>query len=142
MDLPTARSQRIKEEILKNKFFRIAREQMFLSDHEVRMGAVMVISSKQYIASHNRKNKTHPLIAIHYPNFVQSIHAELNALIRYNEIRLGKLPKRTVMYVYREERNGAVSLAKPCKICQKLMRKAGIKKVYYSTDNGVQIEIL
>lgn len=142
MDLPTTRSIRIKEEILKSKFFRIAREQMFQSDHHVRMGAVMVISNKQYIPAHNHLNKTHPIIERHYPEFVQSIHAELNALIRYNEVRHGKLPKRTSMYVYREEKNGTVKLAKPCKTCEKLMREAGIKKVFYSTDTGIKMEIL
>ncbi len=136
------RNQRIKDEILKNKFFRVAREQMFLSDHEVRMGAVMVINSKVYYSSHNRRKKTNPLIDIHYPEFVQSIHAELNALIKYNEVRFGKLPKGTSMYVYREDRAGNVKLSKPCKTCQKLMRTAGIKRVFYSTETGTKMEVL
>lgn len=136
------RQKIVRQEILRNKYFAIARKQMFLSDHQVRVGAVMVVGNKQHIASHNYHFKTHPLIEKHYPHFVQSIHAELNALIRYNEVRLGRLPKRTSMYVYREDRHGIVKLSKPCKTCEKLMRKAGIRKVFYSTDSGIKMEVL
>ena len=136
------RALQIKTELLGNRYFSLARQDMFLSYHQVRVGAVMVVGSKQYIVADNYLFKTHPLIEKHYPNFVQSIHAELNALLKYNEVRLGKLPKRTSMYVYREDRHGIVKLAKPCKTCEKLMKKAGIKRVFYSTETGFKIKRL
>ena len=138
MDLP---KKQAKEEVLKHKFFRIAQEQMFISDHETRMGAVLVINNKHYFASHNYVNKTHPLIKKHYPNHVQSIHAELNALIKYNEVRFGRL-LGAKMYVYREDRHGVMKNSKPCKSCEKLMKEAGIRKVYYSITSGYRMEVL
>jgi len=138
----TEKQLKAKQEVLSCKYFFIARKQLFLSDHHVRMGATMVIGNKKYIVAHNHLFKTHPLIEKHYPHFVQSIHAELNLLIKYNEVRLGKLPKRTSVYVYREDKNGIMKLAKPCKVCEMLLRKAGVRRVFYSTENGFKMEVL
>lgn len=45
-----------------------------------------------------------------------------------------------VVYVVRVLRNGMLTMAKPCKTCEAVMRFSGISKVYYSitsTEYGV-----
>lgn len=41
------------------------------------------------------------------------------------------------MYVARLDKNGYVSMSRPCIWCQKIIKKHGIKKVYYTTENGL-----
>jgi len=139
---PYSCSSRIKEEVLKNRFFRIARNEMFKSDHDIRLGAVLVLNKSQYYVACNSALKTHPIIKKHYPHYVKSIHAEISALIKYNEVRFGPLPKNTRMYVYREDKNGIMKKSKPCKCCEEILRENGVRKVFYSTQFGFEMKVL
>jgi tRNA(Arg) A34 adenosine deaminase TadA len=42
------------------------------------------------------------------------------------------------MYVYREGKDKCLKICKPCKTCMALMKEYGVKKVYYTTNNGVE----
>lgn len=74
--------------------------------------------------------KTHPEQKDQYHDYVygKSIHAELDCLIR--------APYETItgstIYVCRKLHNGDFALAKPCHLCQDLLRKYGVKKAIYS----------
>ena len=67
-------------------------------------------------------------------------HAELDALlplmnrknVEWNKVKL---------YIYREMKDGTKALAKPCASCQKLINELGIKKIYYTTNDGYIQEI-
>lgn len=67
-------------------------------------------------------------------------HAELSALlpimnrkdIEWNKIKL---------YIYRESKDGTKALAKPCYGCQKLIKELGIKKIFYTSNDGYVQEI-
>lgn len=67
-------------------------------------------------------------------------HAELSALlplmnrknIEWNKVKL---------YIYRETKDGVKSMARPCPSCQRLIRNLGIKKIFYTTENGYIQEI-
>jgi tRNA(Arg) A34 adenosine deaminase TadA len=129
----------VRDIVLKKMYFRIAREEMLLSEHETRVGACLVFNKGRIFQGHNYVNKTHPLIALHYPEFVQSIHAEVVALTSYNEVRFGPIPKSAKMYVYREDRNGFMKRAKPCRYCQHILKMFGVRKIFYSTESGFEI---
>lgn len=70
---------------------------------------------------------------------IYSIHAEVDAI--------SKLPSRSkgytadcVMYVYRigsDVVGNPTKMSKPCKRCEDSIRKAGIRKVYYSVEEPV-----
>jgi deoxycytidylate deaminase len=62
--------------------------------------------------------------------FSLSIHAEDDAIRRCGN------PKGATLFVSRVGRNGAIGMAKPCKKCQRLIRKSGIKRVIYSVDDS------
>lgn len=65
-----------------------------------------------------------------------SEHAEMAALRRARNSNLSG----ATIYVARVGRDGDIKLARPCKSCQKALRKAGIKKVVYTTENGIKRE--
>jgi deoxycytidylate deaminase len=46
------------------------------------------------------------------------------------------------IYVYRETKNGALGLAKPCPSCREAIREAGINKVYYTIETGYSEETI
>jgi deoxycytidylate deaminase len=58
----------------------------------------------------------------------KTIHAEFHALIGLSK---GD-SKGCVAYVYRETKDGKPANAKPCRTCEKALKLAGIKKVYYT----------
>jgi tRNA(Arg) A34 adenosine deaminase TadA len=60
--------------------------------------------------------------------FNNGIHAEISAL---NDTRASDRQDST-MYVARYRRCGQLGCAKPCKACEKVLRKLGIKSVWYS----------
>lgn len=62
------------------------------------------------------------------------LHAEESAL---GSLRLGDRARGAVLYSFRFTKLNALGMAKPCPNCAKLIREAGVKKVYYSTPNGL-----
>lgn len=59
------------------------------------------------------------------------MHAETAVLIAY-----GHRCRNKDMFVVRVKRNGAVANARPCNTCMSMLKKYGIKTVYYTVDNG------
>lgn len=81
--------------------------------------------------------KTHPRYADGKRSY--SIHAEISALLKARcDVSGGTI------FVYREDRNGQIRLAKPCPQCMKALIEAGIKRIYYTIDatpNWAQITL-
>lgn len=73
--------------------------------------------------------KTHPRYADGKRAY--SLHAEITALLRARCSVVGG-----TIYVYREDRTGQIGLARPCPSCTAALVEAGIKKVYYTTEDG------
>jgi deoxycytidylate deaminase len=107
-----------------------------------RKGGVRVIAlvtdSRGHILSkgENSYSKTHPL----QKRMAQSeeeeervfLHAEISALVK---IRWGK---PTTIYVARLKKDGEYGMSRPCPICMRAIREAGINRVVYTTDDGVR----
>lgn len=126
-------------------FFKIAKNVSQLSDFpKIKIGAIVVHKHKIISSGYNSKNKCHRLQAqLNKKRFEDpscgSIHAELAAL-------LPLLHKRDLkgasIYTYREYSNGQLAISRPCKSCMSIIKKLGIKKIYYTTQDGYAEEIL
>ena len=77
------------------------------------------------------KDKTHPA-AKH--TFTQCIHAEMAAIVSVNKEDLVGAD----IYVARVKRckGEPVGISRPCVHCMGLIRTSGIRRVYYTTNNG------
>lgn len=114
-------------------YFRMAKKALLLSDSRFRLGACVLSKRKVISIGFNQMLRHHPLVR-KYDNF-DGIHAEVSAILR---LKNKSLLTDATMIVYRETKSGKQSLAKPCKVCQKIMRDFKLSKVIYSTDNGFE----
>ena len=95
-----------------------------------RLGAILV-DKKAIIAANFNSLKTNPKLCAFYE--YPHTHAEAGAILSagLNNCR------DKILYVVRIRRDNTLAMAKPCGECQKLIQHVGIKKVFYSTSNGV-----
>lgn len=63
----------------------------------------------------------------------QFVHAEVCAIAK---LKPSQRNKAYAIYVYRFDHHGRPALAKPCIVCETLIRSIGIKRVYYTTENN------
>ena len=114
---------------MKFKFFEKARkESLKSSHHKARVGSVIVRKSTEISKGYN-KLKTHSRSTSPY----KCLHSEMVSVISARQSLKG-----CTIYVYREDRNGNMAMAKPCQYCHFMLVEAGIKKVYYTTETGVK----
>lgn len=93
--------------------FRIARKKAKESDYIYRLGAVIVRGGQIIsIASNTSKG-----------------HAEVNA------IKQAKKTEGADIYVTRHTPTG-MAMSKPCDNCMKAIKKAGIRRIYYTSRKG------
>ena len=114
-------------------FFQLARNVSFHSKHRVRVGAVIVKNGKPISVGFN-KLKTHTMYKkVNHPKsaYIRSLHAEMAALISARTDLRG-----AVIYVYRERKDGSVGTAKPCPVCQMLLKEAGVREAWFTMDGG------
>lgn len=110
--------------MLNSKPMQLARKISYSGIGRVRIGAVLV-NKKIIIQGHNDCSKTHPIIS---KGTHKGIHAECACLIGNNRSTL----VGGTIYVYREDREGRISLAKPCPCCRAILKAFGISKCYYT----------
>lgn len=108
--------------------------------------AAMLVYKNDVIAIGYNKKKTHPM-ARRFQKHQEAIylHAEVDCI--KNALRLVEpdLLQKCTMYVLRIKRPDCNpkafvrAMAKPCCGCQHAIEQFGIKKVYYTTDEGFEI---
>ena len=91
------------EGVLENKWFRLARNECLKSIHNTRFGTVLILKNGKVFTGFN-KDKSHPMIKKHYEFFAQSIHAELDVLLRVNPYRHADDIYGSKMFIYREDK--------------------------------------
>ena len=126
-------------------YFNAAKAVSSLSDHRVHVGAVVVHQHRIISSDCNSSTRTDAIQAkldqAHFGCYCEGkIHAESACLIPYIKRNIN-LSGGTI-YVYREHKNGSIAMARPCERCMSLIKKAGIKKVYYSTESGFAKEYI
>lgn len=112
-------------------YFRMAKKAMTFSDSRYRLGACILSKRKVISIGFNQMMRFHPLVR-KYDQF-DAIHAEVSAILR---IKNKELLRDSVMVVYREDKSGKLAMAKPCKVCQKIMKDFGISKAIFTTGSG------
>ncbi len=65
-------------------------------------------------------------------------HAEVKCLLPL--MRRGVDLSGATMYTYRETADGNRAMARPCKRCMEVIKRAGIKRVVYTTGDGIARE--
>lgn len=94
-----------------------------------KIGAVITDGRKVLGLGHNNVRKTHPASNTPYSH----IHAELAAMLNAQCDLRG-----ATLYVFRGGKNDRPLISKPCKHCQALIEKEGIKTVVFTINDGVQ----
>jgi len=100
-----------------------------------RHGCIIARGSR-VIAEGWNKSKTHPAATIYDTGHM---HAELSAIVASNKSDL----VGSDLFVCRILRRPAnkTSMSKPCKHCRRLIKEAGIRRVFYTTKDGsIEIE--
>lgn len=64
-----------------------------------------------------------------------AVHAEVAALNACRKVDL----RGASIYVARVLKNGEPRMSKPCENCQKALKERGVKKVYYTIDNSMEL---
>lgn len=106
-------------------FKQTAIQQSKKSTYKNRMGAIVVFRGSVVGTGHNKVHSTgHPTL--------DGKHAEREALNNTT----AKYRKGSTVYVCRLTRTGSLAMAKPCDACHTVMKKMGVKYVWYSTDGG------
>jgi deoxycytidylate deaminase len=95
-----------------------------------RMGAVVFKGKRIYGSGHNGVRSSS--ISLKYKKWEESLHAEQSALLNLDWEKL----KGCSILVYRVNSFGKLGMAKPCPMCQKLIKYVGIKNIYYTNEDG------
>jgi len=96
--------------------------------------AAVIVRGGKIISVGRNKSKMHvyTTYVAHHQN-VASTHAEIDAIFRARK----KIDLTGAdMYVARVLRNGTCAMAAPCEMCQKVIRRYGIRRVFYTKENG------
>lgn len=112
---------------MKLKYFDLAKQLSHKSNHhKVQMGCV-IVDKNRVIGLGINQMKTDPKSPFPY----KTTHCELDAILDCERRSI----KGASAYIYRENKAGIPVNAKPCKYCQELLFRVGIRKVYF-TNNG------
>lgn len=128
------------------RFFGIAKrnadKSTYVRKGRGKIGIGCAIVNGNYVVSEGvNKRKTHS-VQQHYNNIseyfapVPNIHAEIDALIKSRNHDL----TGTEVFVYRELVGGSLGNCRPCRACMRALRDAGVKHIYYTTENGFHYE--
>ena len=109
-------------------YMKLAKGVSKFSNHRIKVGAV--ISGKKPIMACSNKSTSHPLYA-NGSDLRNSLHAECRAIINSSKNDLNG----STIYVFRETKKGKPALAMPCKFCMDMIKKVGIKKVYFTVES-------
>ena len=130
----------------KQAFFRVAKEMSKLSDHRCRIGCVVVNGHRIISSGHNSDSEGHGFQKRLDEKFFNDgksrgcKHAEIDALLPLMK-RNYDLSRATV-YTFRRNRNGQITLARPCPRCMSVIRSLNIRYIEYTTDDGYASEVL
>lgn len=114
--------------------FRVASKVAKKSEHEQhKLGAVVVKGGRILSTGFN---------SLGYSGYLrtQTRHAEESAILKLlRERRLHDLSGAD-LYVTRFTRGGAIGIARPCSRCRDLIKTVGIRRIFYSTNDGTETE--
>lgn len=111
-----------------DRYLSLAKRISERSDSRFRVGCVIVRKNRVISVGWNDMRKSHPKCGT-YGNY---LHAEIRSLLKLS----GADTQNATAYVCRILANGNVGLAKPCPVCYRALKLAGIVNVVYTTNDG------
>jgi deoxycytidylate deaminase len=87
-------------------------------------GRILSIGKNSYVKTHTRMKELGTAVGRPEKTF---LHAEVSAIIRCKNLK-----KAHKIFVSRVMQNGEYGLAKPCPVCERAIKLAGIKIVEYT----------
>ena len=102
------------------------------SVYRFRVGAVVFKGSRILSSGHNgiRSSRIHPF----YKKYNNACHAEQDAILNIKD--WSTIKGCSILVVKISKKIGILSNARPCSMCQELLRYTGIKTMFYSNTNG------
>lgn len=92
----------------------------------------LVVNKNRVQAIGYNSRKTHTIMQDTRMNM---LHAECDALLRCGDA------EGTEIIVARSKPSGKPGLAKPCEVCQGILRRFGVRKVFYTLDSETSDDI-
>lgn len=112
-----------------DRMLRYAIKAAACSDNErAKVGAALFKGNKLIAVSWNDTRKTHP----DSPYRFKAIHAEFGVFLGNHKIDV----YNGTLFVARVDKHGKLKIAKPCGLCEKFIRAAGIRKIFYTNRDG------
>lgn len=119
--------------MISDNFLQLAIETAKSSPSKKKVGAVLLKRNKVISTAVNLESKSHPLQA----KFAQRVgmyeriflHSEIHALIKAKD-------DADTIVVARVNNQNKLRNSRPCLCCELALKDAGVKNVYYSTDDG------
>lgn len=85
---------------------------------------------------HNDMGKSHPMARAYHP--WACLHAEVDACLGLRPYDVSG----SDAYVVRVLADESLAMARPCDMCRAVLRKMGVKRVYFTTGEGWSVEKL
>jgi len=120
------------------KHIALAKRISFQSDCDHRHGAVLIKGSNVVNTSYNKNKFSSFAMRFKKGNKdYATVHAELGSILNIERTNT----EGATIYVVRTNNQQKLRMSKPCDMCEAAMRWVGIKKVIYSTNEGVFKEL-
>lgn len=88
----------------------------------------LVVSKNKVLSVGYNQPKTHTISA---ETKMQQLHAEMHAILGCHE----NAAEGAEVIVVRIRPSGKPGLAKPCGVCEKILRRFGVRRVFYTTNS-------
>ena len=126
-------------------FFKAAKAVSALSDHKYKIGCVIVDKHRIISSGSNSNTKCHPIQAdldkrMFNCECAGKLHAEVASIIPLLKYKPDL--SRSILYTYREYKDGSLAMARPCARCIQFIKSVGIKRIRYTTSDGFASEII
>ena len=130
---------------MQQKFFNVAKAVAKTSQYpRIKIGCCIVKKNKilavgvNQLKSHPMQKRYNKFRPLNNDNINNNIHAELDAVIKCNKDDL----IGASIYVYRESSDTQLRMCKPCEACTELIKRCGIKTIYYTDVDGYYSRLL
>lgn len=108
------------------KFYKMLKKLSQFSDHHSHKMSALAVRKGRIIGKGFNMLRTCP----NSPHGYHFRHAEYNAYLNAR----GDIKGATI-YIFRENKNGSMALARPCSSCYNFLVSQGVKKIIYTAEN-------